>query len=179
MHSLFDLFIDHAAAQQTPPSTLIQCLVQPPPSPLDTNLILSTQLATVLFSSLLRSSFQCKELARLISPSSLGPLEANSTSSGNFFIPANGPPPAAKSAVRDDEDDPPQSLLALLTEHLSLSFLSRAHAATSETEREIREWDRLIVAYLALLSQWLWEEPKAVREFLENGGDGHGERAAR
>ncbi|KAJ7023419.1 p115 like vesicle tethering protein [Mycena alexandri] len=33
-----------------------------------------------------------------------------------------------------------------------------------------REWDRLVVAYLCLLSQWLWEDPGAVREFLNTGG---------
>lgn len=81
------------------------------------------------------------------------------------------PPKSPASGVGDDED-PPQTLLATLAEHLTLSFLSRSRAASAETERETREWDRLIVVYLALLTQWLWDDPKAVREFLENGGVG-------
>lgn len=68
----------------------------------------------------------------------------------------------------DDDDDPPQALLQILSENLSLSSLSRSRADTSE--REAREWDRLVVAYLCLLSQWLWEDPGAVREFLNAGG---------
>jgi hypothetical protein len=70
--------------------------------------------------------------------------------------------------VDDDDDDPPQALLQILSENLSLSSLSRSRADTSE--RESREWDRLVVAYLTLLAQWLWEDPAAVREFLNTGG---------
>ena len=83
-------------------------------------------------------------------------------------MPADGGPPPLGQVPADEEPDEPQTLLQLLTEHLSLAFLSRAHADTNGRER--REWDRLIVAYLALLAQWLWEDPKAVREFLEAGG---------
>lgn len=70
----------------------------------------------------------------------------------------------------EDEDEPPQALLQILSENLSLSFLSRSRADTSD--RELREWDRLVVGYLCLLSQWLWEDPGAVREFLNAGGLG-------
>lgn len=70
----------------------------------------------------------------------------------------------------EDDDEPPQSLIQHLSENLSLSFLSRSRSDNSD--REAREWDRLVVGYLCLLSQWLWEDPKAVREFLEAGGLG-------
>ncbi|KAL0065563.1 Vesicle-mediated ER to Golgi transport protein [Marasmius tenuissimus] len=70
----------------------------------------------------------------------------------------------------DDDDEPPQTLCQIITENLSLSFLARSRANNSD--RESREWDRLIVAYTCLLSQWLWEEPGAVRDFLEAGGLG-------
>jgi hypothetical protein len=88
-------------------------------------------------------------------------------------VPADGgPPPEVISPVEPekDDDEQPQTLLQLLSENLSLSFLSRSRADTSD--RESREWDRLVVGYLCLLSQWLWENPKAVKEFLEAGGLG-------
>jgi hypothetical protein len=70
----------------------------------------------------------------------------------------------------EEDDEPPQTLLQTLSENLSLSFLSRSRANTSE--RESREWDRLVVGYLCLFSQWLWDNPGAVRDFLQAGGLG-------
>lgn len=144
---------------------MINGLVSPPIAPLRTQAVLSIHLASFLFASLIRSSFNCKEIARQIKASAT-PDEK----SDRFFVPADGgtPPPDTSDAG----DEGPQTLIAVLAEHLSLSFLSRSHAASAETEQETREWDRVIVFYLALLSQWLWEDPKAVREFLENGGLG-------
>ena len=159
-----------------PSMALLQSLSAPPPSPLVPIAVQATQFASILFASLIRSSSRCKQLARLIKPSTVLPGNASDpVSSGQFFVPADGPSPpneAVSTAGVDEDDDPPQTLLAVLTEHLSLTFLSRTHAASSETVRETREWDRLLISYLALLSQWLWEEPKAVRDFLENGGMG-------
>ena len=101
----------------------------------------------------------------------MAPLPATSTASGAFFVPADGgPPPAADLPPKEDAEDEPQSLLALLTEHLSLAFLQRSRAGLAP--RETREADRVICAYLSLLAQWLWEDPRAVREFLEAGGLG-------
>ena len=86
-------------------------------------------------------------------------------------MPADGgPPPAAVPGDEDADDDAPQSLLQILSEHLSLAFLARARADIPD--REAREWDRLCVGYLCLLIQWLWEDPPAVREFLEAGALG-------
>jgi hypothetical protein len=111
----------------------------------------------------LRGSPRCKAAARLIKPEpSHAPTEST------FFVPADGAPPAAPAEEEDLEKDPPQSLLQILSENLSLALLSRSRADTSD--REIREWDRLVISYLALLSQWLWEDPRSVREFLEAGG---------
>ena len=76
------------------------------------------------------------------------------------------PPPPEE----EPEADEPQTLLQILSEHLSLAFLARGRADTSD--REAREWDRLLVGYLTLLSQWLWEDPQAVRQFLEAGALG-------
>jgi hypothetical protein len=102
----------------------------------------------------------------------LTPLPAPSTDSGAFFVPADGgaPPVAADPPPKEEPDDDPQSLLSLLTEHLSLAFLQRSRAGLAP--RETREADRVICAYLSLLAQWLWEDPRAVREFLEAGGLG-------
>ena len=87
----------------------------------------------------------------------------------SFFVPADGAPPAPLEKDNDDEDDS-QTLLQYLTENLSLGLLSRSRANNSD--RDAREWDRYVVGYLCLLSQWLWEDPKSVREFLNAGGLG-------
>lgn len=150
---------------------LLQSLSAPPESPLIQAAVQATQFASLLFASLIRSSARCKQLARNIKPSAVLQGDA-SQSSGQFFVPADGPAPPSGAAETPEDDEPPQTLLAVLTEHLSLAFLSRTHSASSDTARETREWDRLIISHLALLSQWLWEDPKAVRDFLENGGMG-------
>ncbi|KAJ7496582.1 p115 like vesicle tethering protein [Mycena latifolia] len=159
-----------ASPSEAPPITpLLHCLASPPSSAtaLEPVAATSTHLATLLFSHLLRSSARAKSLARSITPPSLQSI--GDAGSGNFFVPADGAPPEEPAAPEaDDDDDPPQALLQILSENLSLSSLSRSRADTSE--RESREWDRLVVAYLCLLSQWLWEDPGAVREFLNTGG---------
>ncbi|KIM82385.1 hypothetical protein PILCRDRAFT_820215 [Piloderma croceum F 1598] len=158
-------------ASVAPPVTpLLHALSSPPSAPLSPASVISTHLATLLFSHLLRSSPRAKDLARSIVP----PLPASVPEApGQFFVPADGgPPPEVVSPVEPekDDDEQPQTLLQLLSENLSLSFLSRSRADTSD--RESREWDRLVVGYLCLFSQWLWEDPKAVKEFLEAGGLG-------
>lgn len=97
------------------------------------------------------------------------PLSPDGTDSGTLFVPADGAPVELKEKA-DESDEPPQTLLQILSENISLSLLSRSRAESSE--RESRAWDRLIVGYLCLLSQWLWEDPAAVREFLDAGGLG-------
>lgn len=61
-------------------------------------------------------------------------------------------------------------MLQILSENLSLALLSRSRA--DKSDKEAREWDRLVVVYLCLLSQWLWEDPASVRDFLDAGGLG-------
>ncbi|KAJ7033456.1 p115 like vesicle tethering protein [Mycena alexandri] len=162
-----------ASPAEPPPITpLLHSLVSAPSSSaaLEPGTINSTHLATLLFAHLLRSSARAKSLARSITPPSLQSLSDAGT--GNFFVPADGAPPEAPPTPEvdddDDDDDPPQALLQILSENLSLSSLARSRADTSQLEA--REWDRLVVAYLCLLSQWLWEDPGAVREFLNTGG---------
>jgi intracellular protein transport protein USO1 len=138
---------------------------------LDRANVSSVQFAAVLFAHLLRHAPQCKSLARKIVPPPLTPLPASSTAGGAFFVPADGAPSTVpESASKEEAEDGPQSLLALLAEHLSLAFLQRSRAGLAP--RETREADRIICAYLSLLTQWLWEDPRAVREFLEAGGLG-------
>jgi hypothetical protein len=123
-------------------------------------------MASILFSHLIRSSPQAKLLARTIKPGPLSSLPGQATS--NFFVPADGTSlaPAATEAI--DDDEPPQTLLQILSENLSLALLSRSRENLSE--RESREWDKLVIAYMCLLSQWLWEDPDSVRDFLDAGG---------
>ncbi|KAI9573289.1 p115 like vesicle tethering protein [Boletus coccyginus] len=126
-------------------SPLLHALCIPPTSPLNVMNITTTHFATLLFAHLLASSPRCKALARSIKPSP--PLPPSTPNRGHV--------------PESDDDDVPQSLIPLFTENLSLVLL-----------REVREWERLIVGYLCLLAQWLWEDPKAVRDFLEAGGLG-------
>jgi len=147
---------------------LLHALASPPAatSTLDPANVSSTHLAVLLFSHLLRSSPRVKAQARLITPPP--PSAYTNPNSGSFFVPADGAPPASHTDVSDDDE--PQNLLQILSENLSLSLLSRSRA--TDSDRESREWDRLVVGYLCLLSQWLWEDPPSVREFLDAGGFG-------
>ncbi|KAI0343622.1 hypothetical protein BDW22DRAFT_1356090 [Trametopsis cervina] len=153
-------------SDQSPPVTpLLQSLISLPTSPLDIAAVTATHLATLLFADLVRFSSRSKALARSIMPS---PQSINPADGGSFFVPADGAPPASQVPEPEPEDEEePQSLLQIISEHLSLSLLSRRRTDTSE--REAREWDRLIVGYLCLLAQWLWEDPPTVRAFLEAG----------
>ncbi|PFH52186.1 hypothetical protein AMATHDRAFT_140838 [Amanita thiersii Skay4041] len=153
---------------EMPPITPLLHALALPPSELDPTVVLTTHMATILFTHLLRSSAQAKSLARVIKPGPLQPQTAQGTDT--FFVPADGAPPPPTISHEIDDDEPPQTLLQVLSENLSLSFLSRSRVSASETES--REWDKLIVAYLCLLSQWLWEDPASVREFLNAGGMG-------
>ncbi|KAJ8495910.1 hypothetical protein ONZ45_g12657 [Pleurotus djamor] len=161
-----------APGDMPPVTPLIHSLSSSPAaaSSLDLAAVSSTHLASWLFAHLIQTSPRAKSLALSITPP---PAHASTdqNAGGNFFVPADGQPPTAPPIPAEVEDDePPQSLLNILCENLSLAFLSRSRADTSD--REAREWDRLVVAYLTLFSQWLWEDAHAVREFLNAGGLG-------
>lgn len=149
-------------------SPLLYALCIPPTSPLNIMNVTTTHFATLLFAHLFISSPRCKALARSIKPSSS--LPPSTPGQGHFFVPADGTP-LPPNVPEPDDDDAPQSLIQVFTENLTLSFLLKSRVDVAD-EKEVREWERLIVGYLCLLSQWLWEEPKAVREFLEAGGLG-------
>ncbi|THH31664.1 hypothetical protein EUX98_g2561 [Antrodiella citrinella] len=151
--------------ESTPATPLLHALIAPPSSPLDIAAVTSTHFSCLLFAHLLRASPKAKTLARSIIPPSANPRDT-----GSLFVPADGGPPPPEPEPVEEDDEPPQSLLQILSEHLSLAFLSRTRADTSD--RDAREWDRLIVAYLCLLVQWLWEDPGSVRDLLNAGGLG-------
>lgn len=153
---------------QAPPVTpLLHALTSSPNSSSapDPATVTPTHFASLLFAHLLRSSPRAKTAARSVMPAS-SPMHVQDNR--NIFIPADGTP--APAIEESDDDEPPQSLLQILSENLSLALLSRSRANSSD--RESREWDRLVVGYLSLLSQWLWEDPKSVRDFLNTGGLG-------
>ncbi|KAF8161360.1 p115 like vesicle tethering protein [Crassisporium funariophilum] len=149
---------------------LLHALASPPntTSSLDPAAVISTHLATMLFAHLLRSSPRAKATARLVMPGPIHPTPAEG--SNNFFVPADGAPSQPTPIEEQEDDDEPQTLLQTLSEHLSLALLSRSRANASD--KESREWDRYVVGYLCLLAQWLWEDPKSVRDFLDAGGLG-------
>lgn len=150
-------------------SPLLHALCIPPTSPLNIMNVTTTHFATLLFAHLLASSPRCKALARSIKPSLTPP--PSTPNQGQFFVPADGAQPPPSVPEPDDDEDAPQSLIPLFTENLSLSFLSKSRVDDAN-DKEVNEWERLIVGYLCLLAQWLWEDPKAVREFLDAGGLG-------
>lgn len=145
-------------------------------SPLTASTSNRTHLAALLLSSLIRFSPPAKSLAQAVVPTLAVQPPSTPSVGGAFFVPAdnanspNAPSQGGPSNEDPDNDDRPQTLLQTLSEHLSLSFLSRSRAIDRGDGREEREWDHLIVGYLSLLTQWLWENPSAVREFLEAGG---------
>ncbi|KAF8627631.1 hypothetical protein AX15_004327 [Amanita polypyramis BW_CC] len=156
---------------EAPPTTpLIHALTVPPSttSTLESPFVLTVHLSSILFSHLIRLSPEAKLLARSIKPGPMQALSGQGTS--NFFVPADNTSsaPVAPEVIEDDE--PPQTLLQILNENLSLALLS--HSREGLTENESREWDKLIVGYLCLLSQWLWEDPASARDFLDAGGMG-------
>ncbi|KAF8339336.1 p115 like vesicle tethering protein [Amanita rubescens] len=167
--AIFQGMLPIEGSSEPPPNTpLVHALAIAPPttSALEPAVVLPTQIASILFSHLIRSSPQAKLLARTIKPGPLSPLPVQAASS--FFVPADGAPSALAAPEPVDDDEPPQTLLQILSENLSLALLSRSRENLSE--RESREWDKLIIAYMCLLSQWLWEDPGSVRDFLDAGG---------
>lgn len=155
---------DHHHLESAPATPLLDALTASHVAPLHLNAVTSTHTACLLFSHLLRASTHAKTLAR-----SIVPPGAQLERGGNFYVPADGAPPPPPPEEEPEQEEP-QTLLQILSEHLSLAFLARGRVDTSE--REAREWDRLLAGYLTLLSQWLWEDPQAVRQFLEAGALG-------
>jgi intracellular protein transport protein USO1 len=152
-----------------PPLTpLLAALITPPSSPLNSSSVSTVQFAALLFAHLLKNSAEAKTICRRIIP----PIaEHTGMAKGDFFVPADMsasgtslPPQEAK------EEDEPQTLLQILSEHLALAFLSRSRASTEDGEHRL--WDRLVCGYLCLLSEWVWDDPASVRDFLEAGALG-------
>ncbi|KZV96729.1 hypothetical protein EXIGLDRAFT_670845 [Exidia glandulosa HHB12029] len=154
-------------------ATLLAGINSLPTSPLSRPAATRLHISTVLFASLVRSSSAAKTLARSIVPTAVPSSSlAGPGDTSSFFVPAdNSSAPAQHQQQQQqdtpgDEDDETQTLLQALAEHLSLALLSRTRAVD---EREAREWDRCIVGILSLLAQWLWDDPRAVKEVLEAG----------
>jgi hypothetical protein len=165
---------DGTGAGAAPLTPLLSALIAPPGTagPPDAAALTATQFSALLFAHLLRSAPEAKALARAIVPPKISADAA--AGGGAFFVPADGGAPPPPPPPEDDDDDPPQPLLAILAEHLSLALLQRARAdQNGDTPPEdARAWDRLLAGYLALLAQWLWDDPDGVREFLGAGALG-------
>ncbi|KAH8827826.1 p115 like vesicle tethering protein [Flagelloscypha sp. PMI_526] len=171
-NAILQAMIPTEGVSDPPPITpLLYALLAPPSANiLDFTSTTSTHIAAFLFSHLLRGSHQAKALARQIKPGPLSPPGDQAAGGGNFFVPADGGAPPPEPDVPEEDDEPPQAVLQILSENLSLALLSRSRA--DKSDKEAREWDRLVVIYLSLLSQWLWEDPASVRDFLDAGGLG-------
>lgn len=150
------------------PNPLLLALSSPPntTNSVDPADVISTHIATLMFSHLLRGSSRAKSAACDVMPSLL-----SSPPESSFFVPADGAPPGQPvEKEEEEEEDGNQTLLQVLSENLSLGLLSRSRATNSD--KDAKEWDRYVVGHLCLLSQWLWEDPKSVRGFLDAGGLG-------
>lgn len=79
------------------------------------------------------------------------------------------PPVPEPTEDDDDDDDPPQSLLATILGSFAIATRSRA-ISREKGDDDLREWDRVVVAYLIVLSAWVWESPISVKQVLEEGG---------
>lgn len=115
------------------------------------------QIASLMFTSLIRSSDKCKTLARSVIPNVVAPPVV-------LFNPETEKPP-----IPDEDEDPPQALLPTLLGNLAMAARSRS-IAREKGDADMREWDRVIVAYLIILSAWAWDSPIAVKDILEEGG---------
>jgi hypothetical protein len=105
-----------------------------------------------------RSLFSCLLLAHLIRHSEHGKKLAR-----EIMFPSGD--------EDSPEDDEQVSLLQLIVGNLMMASREQADAANraakdglDSTEEE--DWTRVMVGYLVLLSTWLWDSPKSVKEFL-------------
>lgn len=142
---------------------LVRALADVPQSPMTPESAHRHQIAALLFTSLVRGSEKCKTLARSIIPNTVAPLAPAS----NFVEAATLS--SEKHPVEDEDDDPPQALLSTLLGNLAMSMRSRS-ISRERGEQDMRDWDRVIVAYLVILSAWAWDSPIAVKDILEEGG---------
>ncbi|KAG9049606.1 hypothetical protein FS837_009806 [Tulasnella sp. UAMH 9824] len=143
--------------------TLVRALADVPQSPMTPESAHRHQIASLLFTSLIRGSEKCKTLARSIIPNTVAPLAPAS----NFVEAATLA--SEKHPAEDDDEDPPQALLSALLGNLAMAMRSRS-ISRERGERDMRDWDRVIVAYLVILSAWAWDSPIAVKDILEEGG---------
>ncbi|KAG9002818.1 hypothetical protein FRB94_003621 [Tulasnella sp. JGI-2019a] len=155
---------------------LVRALSETPQAPMIPELAHRHQIASLLFTSLIRSSEKCKTLARSIIPAVVGSQDppAVPATSATFFSPMDHPPPPSTqtpvaATVDGDEEDPPQGLLSTVSECLAMALRSRS-IAREKGDRDLREWDRVLVGYLILLSAWVWDSSIAVKDLLEEGG---------
>ncbi|KAF9508661.1 hypothetical protein BS47DRAFT_1350130 [Hydnum rufescens UP504] len=137
----------------SPSLRILRVLAEPPTPPLSPSAAQSTLFASILFSSLIRSSERCKSVGQSIIPSQLSPTDSAP-------LPSEG----------NDDDDPPQSLLATLVGSVALALRSRSQARELGAASELGEWDRVIIAYLSVLCLWCWDNPQGVKEVLVEGG---------
>lgn len=150
-------------ATRLPFRTLVRALADVPQSPMTPESAHRHQIASLLFTSLIRGSEKCKTLARSIIPNTVAPLVPAS----NFVEAATLA--SEKHPAEDEDEDPPQALLSALLGNLAMAMRSRS-ISRERGERDMRDWDRVIVAYLVILSAWAWDSPIAVKDILEEGG---------
>ncbi|KAG8862622.1 hypothetical protein FRB96_001181 [Tulasnella sp. 330] len=163
--------------------TLVRALSETPQAPMSPELAHRHQIASLLFTSLIRSSEKCKTLARSIIPSIIASHDHSAVivTPTELFSPMDHPQPTvsnphgplqstqAPAVTADEEEDPPQGLLSTVSECLAMALRSRS-IARERGDQDLREWDRVLVGYLILLSAWVWDSPIAVKDLLEEGG---------
>lgn len=125
----------------------------------------ATIFSCLLFSHLLRNTEACKRVAR----------EVVVGESAADLPDASGAPPSEL-----DEDDK-TGLVHIVVGNLMMaqreqSQLAATASGTAGTTagthfQLLGEWSRVMVAYLMVLTVWMWESPRSVREFLSEGSN--------
>ncbi|PKI85935.1 type I protein arginine methyltransferase [Malassezia vespertilionis] len=115
--------------------------------------------AAILFSNLLHSSETTKAFARSIYMDATGRCVAGTA------------PPT--------DEDAPAKLIDLIVGNLAMASRElgeavrreRTAAADAAAKNTSEDWTRVILAYLVLLCDWLWESPASVAEFVSESAN--------
>lgn len=131
-----------------------------PGTPFDAH---ATVFSCFLFAHLLRNTEACKRVARELKVSDQ---------------PDGQSPPPARDA---DEEDEKIGLVHIVVGNLMMAQREQSQLAATSSGASgatagshlalLGEWSRVMVGYLMVLCVWMWESPRSVRDFLNEGSN--------
>lgn len=145
---------------------------QSPGAPFDAH---ASVFSSLLFSHLLRNTEATKRLAREVqvsdSPEDKPPAARPS---------ADGSGVAAAEEEQEEEEER-TGLVHVVMGNLMMAQREQSQLASANNAgvggtagshfAVLGEWSRVMVGYLMVLCVWMWESPRSVREFLEEGSN--------